>query len=344
MRELLEIQKKLLPDLLGIMQKRYHILRLIRLIGPIGRRSLAQSLGMTERVLRSEIELLSQWNLIEVQSTGMVISNDGKSVLQEMEEMMKELAGLNEMEMKIQKRFQLQQVVVVPGNSDESSWVKKELGRACSSSIKKHLVGKNIIAVTGGTTMAAVAEMLTPEISQKSENLFVPARGGIGNDVENQANTICAKMADQTNSQHRVFHIPDQVSQQGYKAFINEPSIREVLQLISSANIVIHGIGEAMAMAKRRNTSQSECDKLIQNKAVAEAFGYYFNENGEVVHKLSTIGFQLEDLMKTKDVFAVAGGFSKGKAIQAYLKRAPNSTILITDEAAAKGILKEIDN
>ncbi len=58
--------------------------------------------------------------------------------------------------------------------------------------------------------------------------------------------------------------------------------------------------------------------------AVGEAFGYYFNEEGEVVHKVPTIGLQLEDLSHIEHVIAVAGGSSKAKAIRAYMKSAPS--------------------
>ena len=63
-------------------------------------------------------------------------------------------------------------------------------------------------------------------------------------------------------------------------------------------------------------------------------------KHGEVVHKVQTIGLQLEDLTNAEHVIAVAGGTSKAKAIKAYMKQAPSSTILITDEGAAKEILQ----
>ena len=59
--------------------------------------------------------------------------------------------------------------------------------------------------------------------------LFVPARGGIGEDVKNQANTICSKMAEKTGSKHRVLYVPDQVSKEMYESMMKEPEIHEVL-------------------------------------------------------------------------------------------------------------------
>lgn len=339
MRSLIEVQKKLYPDILAVMQKRYRILRSISFAEPVGRRALAQMLGMSERVLRSETDFLKNQKLIDVKPSGMSVTNDGAALLQNMESMMREISGINETEEKLKQALGLEDVVVVQGDSDKEPWVKNELGRACAVRMKAALTGNNIIAVTGGSTMAAVADVLTPDINAKRQLLFVPARGGIGEDVANQANTICAKMAERTGGKHRVLYVPDQVSPEVYKSVVNEPSIKEVLTLIKQADIVLHGIGEAMMMAERRKTGKEEMEKIIRGHAVGEAFGYYFNEQGEVVHKVRTIGLQLEDLHRIRHVFAVAGGASKAKAIKAYMNTKPESTVLITDEGAAKQIL-----
>jgi central glycolytic genes regulator len=187
--------------------------------------------------------------------------------------------------------------------------------------------------------MATVAEELSPELGNK-EILFVPARGGIGEDVQNQANTVSSIMSKNTHSKHRVFYVPDQVSPEIYESLLKEPDIHEVIQLIQSASMVLHGIGDAITMAKRRKTPPEEMNKIEGGKAVSEAFGYYFNEEGGIVHKALTIGLQLNDLARIPNVIAVAGGSSKAKAIKSYMKQAPSSTILITDEGSARMLLK----
>lgn len=334
---LMDIQKRLLPDLLPVMQRRFDILQYISLMEPVGRRSLSVSLGITERILRAEVTLLKEQNLIRITSVGMSLTVEGQKVLEGLTSTMRELKGLNSLELQVQKSLKLEKVIIVSGNSDDSPWVKSELGRASANCMKDMLAGENIIAVTGGTTMAAVAEMLTPELSK--DIVFVPARGGIGEDVQNQANNICAKMAERTQAKHRVLYVPDQVSSEMYQTIVKEPLIHEVLTLIKSANIVLHGIGDAITMAERRKTSPADVAKLLEQKAVSEAFGYYFNEAGEIVHKVHTIGMQLDDLANVEHVMAVAGGASKAKAIRSYMKQVRPNTILITDEGAAKELL-----
>jgi central glycolytic genes regulator len=269
----------------------------------------------------------------------MSLTTEGKNLLEDLEGFMRELKGIDVMELELKHKLGIKKVIIVPSDSDESDMVKGELGKASAVCMKKLLSGKNIIAVTGGSTMAAVAERLSPELTHK-DLLFVPARGGVGEDVQNQANTICSIMSRNTHSKHRVFYVPDQVSTDIYESLIKEPDIEEVLKLIKSASMVLHGIGDAITMAERRKTNPEILRMLESSKAVGEAFGYYFNEQGEIVHKVLTIGLQLENLVGIPNVIAVAGGNSKAKAIKAYLKQAPASTILITDEGAAKKLLK----
>ncbi|MCS0542533.1 hypothetical protein NXY55_21400, partial [Aeromonas veronii] len=306
MSSIIEVQQKLLPDLLEVMQKRHEILKYIRLMQPIGRRNLSTSLGHSERVLRGEVQFLKEQNLVDFSTAGMSLTSEGAELLKDLEDVMKEVLGLRVLESKLKEKLKIKGVIVVSGDSDTTPWVKKEMGRACVSRIKQRLSGENIVAVTGGTTLVEVAEMMTPDSKWRSI-LFVPARGGLGERVENQANTICAKMAEKASGDYRLLHVPDVVSNEAYHSFVAEPSIRDVLNLIKSSSMVVHGIGDAITMAERRKTDEEDMKKIIESHAVAEAFGYYFDEDGKVVHRVQTIGIQLENLPAIHDVIAVAG-------------------------------------
>lgn len=97
-----------------------------------------------------------------------------------------------------------------------------------------------------------------------------------------------------------------------------------------------------MEMARRRKMEPPMVTELQKEGALAESFGYYFNEEGVVVHKMLTLGLRLEDIMKTDIVIGIAGGKSKAKAIHAVLKFG-NESILVTDEAAALEIVCELE-
>ncbi|ERN52147.1 sugar-binding transcriptional regulator [Alkalihalophilus marmarensis] len=337
MRVLLDIQQKLLPDLLDVMVKRFKILQYIRLMQPIGRRSLSTNLQMSERVLRTEVTFLKDQGLVHFATSGMTVTPSGEALFYQLEDVMKELLGLRNLEEQVEYKLGVKKVLVVAGNSDEDHWVKHELGRASVAELKAKREPSDVIAVMGGTTLAAVAEMMTPDAGMRDVT-FVPARGGLGENVENQANTISAELATRAGAQYRLLHVPDQLSEEAYSSLVLEPSIGDILKLIKSARVVIHGIGEANTMASRRGSKSTFIEKIEREQAVAEAFGYYFNREGDIIHKQRTIGLQLDEL-DNKYVISVAGGESKAEAISAYMKYRP-SDVLITDESAARRLLE----
>jgi central glycolytic genes regulator len=335
---LLGIQKKLLPDMLDLMKKRYEVLHFIRLMQPVGRRSLASTLDMTERILRSEIDFLKSQDLLHVAVTGMSLTTEGYQLLEDLEPFAKDLFGLTDIEAKLAKILDIRKVVIVSGDCDTSPLAKKALGQAGAKILRQYLDREQTVAITGGSTIAEVVHMLVPSTSMKG-TLFVPARGGIGEDVEHQANTLASQLAKKTGGQYRLLHVPDQLSEEVYQSLMQEPHIQELLREIQSARIVIHGVGEAISMAERRKSDPALIEKLKHSEAVGEAFGYYFGKDQRIVHKMPSVGLRLEDIQHVQTVIAVAGGRSKADAIRAFVAQGYND-ILVTDEGAARELMK----
>ncbi|WP_256758323.1 sugar-binding transcriptional regulator [Cohnella sp. WQ 127256] len=340
MRKIVDIQKKLLPDLLVVMEKRYDILRWLYLSGTIGRRTLATNLNMTERVLRSELEVLRAQGLLDTAAAGMTLSESGRQLVEEMEPIVKEMFGLSDLEETVRSAFGLKRVIIVPGDSDTSDHFKMELGRAGSRVLRDILSPGDVVAVMGGSTMARMAAQFAIP-SQLKDNWFVPARGGLGESVDYQANTIASELAKRTGARYRMLHVPDHLSEEAYQTIMQEPNVREVVDMIRSARIVVHGIGDAETMARRRKLVDETKAELVKDGALAEAFGYYFDRNGKVVHRMATAGLRLEDIEAAGMVIGIAGGRSKGEAI-ASVMRFGHDDILVTDEAAAIEALRHV--
>ncbi len=332
----MDLQKQLVPELMDTMAERYKLLQYIRLMQPIGRRSLATNLQKSERIVRSEVTLLKDQGLLDLSTAGMTLTAFGESVFLDLESTMDELLGLHFLEDQVQQKLGVARVIVVAGNSDQDEWVKQELGRACVNELKRVAKPQDVLAVMGGTTLEMVARMASPDTTLASTT-FVPARGGLGEKVEIQANTISAEFARRTGAAYRLLHVPDQLSEDAYHSLVLERSVKDILELITSSAIVMHGIGDAKRMATRRDSTEPFIETLKREQAVAEAFGYYFNSSGEIIHKQRTIGLQLNEL-EGKHVISIAGGHSKANAILAYMKNRP-SDVLVTDEAAAKELL-----
>ncbi|MBI5974083.1 sugar-binding transcriptional regulator [Staphylococcus canis] len=338
MKQMIQVQQKLVPDLIDKMYRRYSVLMTIQKLQPVGRRTLSEALKLTERVLRSETDLLKMQGLILVKSTGMTLTSEGIGVVSNLSEYFNQYSDYHHLARLIKQQYDIKEVHVIPGDSDVDENVKAEIGRVAGQSLEKQLYENAIVSVTGGSTMVSVSEAMTP---LPFDVLFVPARGGLGENVIYQANTICSSMAKHTNGSYTTLYVPEQVSEKTYHSLLREPSVVQTLNRMKESQFIIHGIGDALKMAKRRQSSKEVVEKLQHHHATGEAFGYYFDQEGNIVHKVKTIGIQLEEIQSKQHIFAVAGGTSKGHAIQAYLKIAPKHTILITDEAAAKIITQK---
>ena len=337
---MLAILQKVLPEAFETMLRRYHILDVINREEPIGRRLLSERVHLTERIIRKEVDALKINRLITSSSAGMSLTIDGHDTLDELSELLESYTQLYEMEKELAKRLDIQACVIIPGNLDEDSTVLPKMADQ-TVEIMNRLLGdkKQIISVMGGTTLNEIANYMDSDLGKNRELLFVPARGGLGDDPMIEANVIAQRMAQQTGGQFHGLYAPEYVHEQIYQELLKEPEIKNTLQLVESASLILYSIGNPIEMAKRRGLNESTLQLLIDKKAVAEAFGEFIDKDGNIVYKLSNIGLQSSSLQKIEHIVTVAGGSKKANAIKSYLKTAPSHTWLVTDEAAANKIL-----
>lgn len=338
LQEILKIQQKVIPELMDLLEKRYDILRTIYYDQPIGRRLLANKLGIGERIVRTEIEFLKKQNLIKINSEGATTTAEGEEVIEKLKDFIHEIKGLSLVGQIIKEKLNIYNIIIVPGDLEEDERVFNDLGRVSAKYVSTLIKSDNTIALTGGSTIKVLVDNL-PKINDLNNVLIVPARGGIGRNVETQANILAATFANKIKANYKLLHLPDNLSDNALNTIINEEGIKDVLNNIRNADILIYGIGRADVMAKRRGVSLNEMIECTGLVPVGEAFGHYFDISGKVVYSSSISGIKNEEMKKIKRQIAVAGGKGKAEAIISAEINSPNS-VLITDEGAAREILK----
>ncbi len=338
MQEILSLQKKIVPELVEMLEKRYIILRTIFLNQPIGRRVLANELSLSERVVRTEVSFLKGQGLIEINTSGMNVTKNGEEIVDKLSMFIHELRGLSDIENGIKKLLSLKKVIIVPGDVDSNPSVLKDIGKAASNYLKKVIKRNSIIALTGGSSVKEVVESFGP-IRNVSNVLVVPARGGLGRTVEIQANTLVASLAKKVNGTYKMLHVPESASLELLNSLKHEESIKEVIKSIHNADIFIYGVGNAFVMAKKRELSDERISKLAELNAIGEAFGCYFDKDSNVVLNTTTVELNVDEARKIKTHIVVAGGKNKVEAIIATQRNNKNG-VLITDEAAGREIFK----
>jgi central glycolytic genes regulator len=337
MKKVVQLHRKIAPELIALLEERYNILRHIQYSQPVGRRALASMLSMGERIVRAQVDFLKNAGMVDFSALGMTVTKEGQDILLDMAEYIRLLHNVTVLEEELAMKLHMKKVIIIPGDSDEDSAVQRELGRAAAGLLRQCLGDNMIIAVSGGSTMARVAEAVTVTAPG---TLVVPARGGLGEQVESQANTIAAVMADKLGGRYRLLHIPDGVSEEALETIrASDANVRTLAKLIRRPDILMYGIGQAAEMAIRRGVDASILNHIIRNGAVGESLGQYCTLDGQIVYATSSLGLHLDDLVGIQVAIAVAGGRKKAEAIVAVCNAGHGGeSILVTDEAAAKAI------
>ncbi len=340
MKEVLKLQQKIIPELVELLEKRYNILRTIYYNQPVGRRVLANNLEIGERIVRTEINFLKSQNFIVINTPGMSITKEGEEIIDKLKDFIHEIKGLSDIEKTIKESLKLKNVIVVPGNLHEDKTVMNELGRTAANYLKSVIRDKSIIAITGGFTVKEVIDNV-PKISNVKDVMVVPARGGLGRNVEIQANTLVSSLANKIDGNYKLLHVPENISEKAMDAMMEEKDIKNILDMVCNANVLIYGIGRADEMAVRRGLEDKKIKEINELGAVGEAFGYYFNKDGEIIYSTSKIGVKVKNISNIENLIAVAGGKNKAEAIVATQMN-NHKSILITDEGAAREIINII--
>jgi central glycolytic genes regulator len=331
-----EILQQLAPEALEQLKMRYHILHNIQYCQPVGRRALAERLDLSERVMRRELEYLQKEGLLSATASGVLLTVKAMDLMVYAQAFIREISGLPDWEKVLAEKLGLAKAVIVPGDADEDASVQLNMGRAAAMLLVENLAADSIIAVMGGWTMARVAEMVR---GNYPDVIVVPARGGLGDEVEIQANTVAAKLAYHLGASYKMLHVPENLDPQALNTLLKDQRIRSVVSIIRNANILVYGIGRADIMARRRGLSKHDTAHLLTRGAVAEALGTYYDKGGRSVDMAPSLGIEVPDQPKLSLSLAVAGGKNKAPAIVAALQRS-RGQVLVTDQGAASEILR----
>ncbi len=334
------LMQKLAPDLAQEMERRALVLERIGALQPVGRRQLAARLNMPEREVRTVASLLKEHGLVTLDAAGMSLTPMAAEVLPMARLFSRDLHGLTKLEMKLAQLLNVEKVCVVPGSAYDDEHVISEVGRSAAARLRSFLQSGSTLAVTGGSTIREVAFAIPH--SAPMNVMVVPARGGIGRALETQANTIASEIAKRLGGHHRLMHLPDDLDEQTLNEMRKLREIDETLTLLERADVVLHGIGRADEMAVQRQLANAIQTEVLRKGAVAEAYGCYFDADGKLVYSASTVALNLGALKPKCSLIAVAAGAQKADAIVSVMRNRHHA-MLVTDEGAAKAILRKLE-
>ena len=331
------LMRALAPDLTAEIAQRALVLERIAAMAPVGRRQLAAKLRMTEREIRACADKLREQGYINLDPAGMTLSDKAQSILPAVQAFTRTMNDLTSLEEEIQQLLGVDRVCIVAGDADADAVLIDEVGRAAAQRVRAMLHSGSTLAVAGGSTMAATARAM--HSASPLHVMVVPARGGWGKAVHTQANTLAAEIAGRLGGHHRLIHLPDYMDDAAKQEMLRLPDVREVMELIQRADVLLHGVGCAEEMLRDSKVAAPQVRKLLAEGAVGESFGAYYDKDGKCLLESSSVGVDLARLSPGCRMIAVAAGKHKADAIIAVLRH-DRHALLVTDESAAKEMLR----
>ena len=320
------------PDLMQEMELRALVLERVAALEPIGRRALAQRLQLPEREIRSAADALRATGCISQSTAGMEATEYGRSLVDTARAVSRRRRSLASMELALSRKLDVERVCVVRGDADTDESVLCEAAKAAARQIRFLLQGAQVLAVSGGRTMRMTAEEIS--IAAPMDVTVVPAQGAMAGAVEMQANMVSQIFARNLGGQYRLLNLPEGISAQAAQELCAIAQVREALELLRHADVLLYGISRVQDLADERGVGTVERELMEKTGAVAETLGFCFNAQGAMVNNRAAIALRAADLGRRIQTAAVAAGSGKAEAIIAVCMHHPHR-LLVTDEGAA---------
>ena len=253
------------------------------------------------------------------------------------------LEDLDALGEQVKQRYELDQVLVCYSPLNEYREIQKHISKKTAEYLHETVQDADIIGVTWGTTMHAVALQLQQKPVKGVE--VVQLKGGVSH---SHVNTYAAEtvnlFADAYHTIARYLPLPVIFDSIEVKRMVEEDRhIQRIIQLGKQANIAVFTVGTVKedALLFRLGYLSEKEQRLLQDIGAGDICSRFFDAQGNVCSDVindRTIGIELEDLRHKDKSILVAGGQRKIDAIKAALI-GKYANILVTDQFTAQALL-----
>ncbi|MEC0239665.1 sugar-binding transcriptional regulator [Paenibacillus dokdonensis] len=250
---------------------------------------------------------------------------------------------LNVLSRELQNKYELDTVQVCYSPLNTYEEIKKHITKQTAEYLHETIQDKDIIGVTWGTTMHAVAQQLQPKNVKGVE--VVQLKGGVSH---SHVNTYAAEtvnlFAEAYQTVARYLPLPVIFDNIALKRIVEEDRhINRIIELGKQANIAVFTVGTVKenALLFRLGYFNEEEQKLLKKNGAGDICSRFFDKEGRICSEEinnRTVGIDLYELRKKEKSILVAGGQRKVEAIQAALA-GKYANILVTDQFTAQSLL-----
>lgn len=289
------ILRRLLPDGMDDLIRRWRLLVAIRTRGAAGRRELALLLGLSERVLRQDVAVLQAYGLIIVTAGGISVTPDGIQTIQAIEEVWPHTAELWRAEEELRPALNGVRIVSHPA------------GPYAVAEIARHLVARlhsNMSVCVGCGHLIARAVACSRSLRRLSGFTVYPAQQASADIASSLARKLGGFQPDGTDA----------------PAFLEQP------------DLLLLEIQEGRVAAKAYGLSEDYQRLLDRKDARAEMLGYFLNAEGQPVLRIKDSAADLQVIQQASEVLWIGEGELGAKTFWAVRRYLSPKGILLADD------------
>jgi DNA-binding transcriptional regulator LsrR (DeoR family) len=253
------------------------------------------------------------------------------------------------LESRLKAIFGLSDAVVIPAAQESSEAVIHMLGGAGASYLLGRVRDGDIVGIASGQAIHAVVQAV--DASRDYDVTVVPVVGAVQGQVISDVNYLASELASRLGGKAFQLHAPAYVDTQAHRdALLSMAPVREILDLARRATVAVVGVGildQVSRFVQFTALSAQDMDHIVSvDRGVGDIAAHVYDIDGRLCaseYDNRIVGLTLEELKRIPLVIGVAAGAAKALPIYGAL-RGGYLHVLVTDEAAAQGILSLFDS
>jgi len=252
-----------------------------------------------------------------------------------------------QLEEQLERRFGLQEAVVVDAGGELEEQVLRPLGAAAAYYVESTIRSGDVVGISSwSATLLAMVDAMQPVTSARRARV-VQILGGVGSPTaESHATHLTRRFAELVRGDAVFLPAPGVVgSPEAKRVLLEDSFVDAAVDLFDQVTVALVGIGAVQPsglLASSGNVfSQHELDAVCELGGVGDICLRFFTATGELVETPlndRVIGIELEQLKRLPRAVGVAGGQRKVPAIRGALEGGWINC-LITDRFAAEELL-----
>jgi len=256
---------------------------------------------------------------------------------------------LFDLESRLKAVFGLKVAIVIPAVGGSSSSLLNAIGTVAADFFLEQIRDGDVVAITPGTSVQAVVQSIDATRPYQVE--IVPMLGAIQGEIESDMNYLATHMADRLGAKSYQLHAPAFVDTREHGEVVRSMvPVKQILDIARHANIALLGVGtvdpDASRFVQFTALSAEDLKQIAEGcGGVGEISAHVYDMEGRACARKyaeRVIGLTLAEIQQIPYRIGVAASAAKALPIYGAL-RGGFLHVLITDEEAARGVLKLFD-